>query len=177
VPQFRLIVAQIPIGKQVAVDYIRSGSPHEAMVKIAEMPHDLPKHDTGSLPDAADAPVNATSPPIPAGNHVLNGVQVTDLNDRNRKIFGIPDIVTAGVIITGVQDGTTADSKGLVRGDVVEMACAQRGAIQTMSSPADFAKVAAGLKPDQGVVLLIHHGKTAGSEDGSSSFLNLTPVK
>ena len=66
--------------------------------------------------------------------------------------------------------------KGLLRGDVIEVACAQRGSIEPLSSAADFAGLTKGLKTDQSVVLLVHHGKFSGVEDRSSTFLCLAPA-
>ena len=60
-------------------------------------------------------------------------------------------------------------------GDVIEVACVQRGLIQSMLTPGDFAGLTKSLKADQGVVLLVHHGKTSGPEDRSSIFIYLAP--
>ncbi len=174
-PQFRLIVAQIPIGKEVVVHYIRAGSPRTATVKIAEMPKNSEPADTAPPPDDGPSPAPlATS--WPTGDHILGGVAVSDLNEKSRQQFGVDDFVTAGVVVTGVQEGSTADVKGLLRGDVIEVACAQRGAMQTLTSAADFAALTHGLKADQAVVLLVHHGKLSGVEDRSSTFLYLAPT-
>ncbi len=174
VPQFRLIVAQIPVGKQVVVNFIRGGEPKSATVKIAQLPEGL-TGKTSPLPDALDGPEVSAPPPTPAGNHVLNGVQVADLNDKTRRKFGVDDIVPSGVVITGVQEGSPAEAKGLIRGDVIEIACAQRGTIRPLGSAADFTGLTKGLKPDQNVVLLVHHGKTSGQDDGSNAFVCLMP--
>jgi serine protease Do len=174
-PQFRLIVAQIPVGKQIVVNYIRAGSPRTATVKIAELPKETVAEDSALPPDAASAsgpPVADTASP---GDQVLAGVHVGELDDKSRPQFGVDDFITSGVVVTGVQEGSPADLKGLLRGDVVEVACAQRGAIQTLAHPSDFATLVKGLKPDQSVVLLVHHGKLSGQEDRSSTFLYLSP--
>jgi serine protease Do len=175
ITEVRLIVAQIPVGKQVVVNYIRDGETKSATVKIAQLPDTLSSHDASSLPDALNAPEIPSPPPTPAANDVLNGVQVTDLNDKTREKFGVDDIVPSGVVVTGVQEGSPADAKGLIRGDVIEIACAQRGSIQSLASAADFTGLTKVLKPSQNVVLLVHHGKTSGQDDGSSDFVCLTP--
>ena len=172
-PQFRLIVAQIPIGKEVVVDYIRAGVPHSATLRIGELPKDNDEPDSVLPPDAPPQPATVTSQ-APA-NHVLSGVDVTDLTDKSRQQFGVDDFVTAGVVVTAVQEGTAADQKGLTRGDVIEIACVQRGTLETLASSADFTGMTKGLKPDQPVVLLVHHGKLSGAEDRSSNFLLLAP--
>lgn len=174
VPQFRLIVSQIPVGKLVKVTYIRSGETKSATVKIAELPMGL-TGKTSPIPDGSTS--LDTASPLPAvGNVVLNGIQITELNDSTRKKFGVDDIVPSGVVVTGVQDGSPADAKGLIRGDVIEIACPQRGAVQELGNVADFTGLAKVLKSEQSVVLLVHHGKTSGGDDGTSTFVCLTPV-
>ena len=81
------------------------------------------------------------------------------------------------MVVTGVQEGSLADEKGLLRGDVIEIASAQRGSIQTIATTDDFTGLAKTLKADQSVVLLIHHGKSSGPANRTSSFIFLTPQK
>jgi predicted metalloprotease with PDZ domain len=100
---------------------------------------------------------------------------VADLNDKTRQKFGVDDTVTSGVVITGVREGSPADARGLLRGDVIEIACAQRGSIQPLASAGDFTGLTKKLKADQSVVLLVHHGKTSGPDDRSSIFIYLAP--
>jgi serine protease Do len=173
-PQFRLIVAQIPVGKEVVVNYIRAGTPHTATIRIGELPKDPEPADSALPPDNEPGP-SLTLTSLPQADHVLAGVQVVDLNDKSRSQFGVDDFVTSGVVVTGVQEGTPADMKGLLRGDVIEVACAQRGAIAPLSSAADFTGLTKSLRPEQPVVLLVHHGKLSGGEDRSSTFLYLAP--
>ena len=176
VAQLRLIVAQIPIGKEVAVNYIRAGSPRSTTVKIAELPKE-PAVEDQTLP--TDPGVDQVSPVAdvvaPQGDQVLSGLQVTDLNDKMRQKFGIDDMVTSGVVVTDVQEGSPADAKGVLRGDVIEIACAERGSIEPLTNAGDFTGLTKKLKSDQGVVLLVHHGRTSGAEDKSSMFVYLTP--
>jgi len=172
-PQFRLIVAQIPVGKEVVVNYIRSGAPHSATIRIGELPKDVDGSAPTPPPDAPPPTATVSSQPLPS--HVLAGVGVTDLNDKTRRQYGVDDFVTSGVIVTAVQEGTTADQKGLMRGDVIEIACVQRGTLKSLGTSADYDSVTKDLKPDQPVVLLVHHGKLSGQEDRSSNFLLLAP--
>lgn len=178
VPQFRLIVAQIPIGKEVVVNYIRAGATHSATVKIAELPpKETETHDETPPPDSSSnqVPTTPASTPPPQSDRVLSGLEVTDLNDKTRQTFGVDDMVTSGVVVTGVQDDSPADVRGLLRGDVIEIACVQRGSIEPMASARDFAGLTKKLKTGQSVVLLVHHGKLSGPEDRSSMFVCLTP--
>ena len=176
VAQLRLIVAQIPIGKEVEVDYIRAGTTRSTTVKIAELPQETEAPDQMPPPDpgASQAPAAPEAAP-PQGDHVLSGLQVTDLNDKTRQKFGVDDVVTSGVVVTGVQEGSPADARGLLPGDVIEIACAQRGDIEPLASAGDFTGLTKKLKADQSVVLLVHHGKMSGPEDRSSMFIYLAP--
>jgi len=178
VAQLRLIVAQIPVGKNVVVNYIRAAEARSTTVKIAELPkeeEEAPDQSSPPDPGGDQLPADPVGAPPPPGDHVLSGLQVTDLNDQTRRKFGVDDIVTSGVVVTGVQEGSPADTKGLLRGDVIEIACAERGALQPLTNAEDFAGLTKKLKADQSVVLLVHHGKTSGPEDRSSMFIYLAP--
>ena len=176
IPRLRLIVAQIPIGKQVVVNYIRAGARQSTTVKIAELPKERVMNDLAAPPNPVAGQIPAAPEEgVPAlGDHVLNGLLVTDLNDKSRQQFGVDEMVTSGVVVTGVQQGSPADVRGLVRGDVIEIACAQRGSIQPLTSAGDFTDLTKKLKADQSVVLLVDHGN-ASDEDRSSSFIYLAP--
>ncbi|MCE0482634.1 MAG: trypsin-like peptidase domain-containing protein [Methylacidiphilales bacterium] len=164
----RLVVAQIPVGKDVKVDYIRGGSNQSTTVKIVEAPTDSPVE--GMPDDGQDDPAPpAGSSPGVQGN-VLDGLQVTDLNDRARGRFNIDGSVTTGVVVAGVKEGSAAAAKGISPGDVIESVGITRGQTQEVPAPGDFSGLATNLKPDQSAVLLVHHGK-------SSSFIFLTPNK
>jgi serine protease Do len=175
VAALRLIVSELPVGKQVVVNYIRAGSPRSTTVKIAELPKGSDQEFPGQM--AADL-AREIPPPDPAairptGSGALGGIQVTDLNGTSRQKFGVDDIVTSGVIITGVQTGSLADVRGLLPGDVIEVACPQRGSVQPLTDSGRFTALTQKLKPDQSVVLLIHHGKTSGLQDRLSMFVYL----
>jgi serine protease Do len=178
IAQLRLIVAQIPIGKEVAVNYIRAGAVRSTTVKITELPKPTqsPVQAPASVPVGDQVSASASgAPPPPLGDEVLSGLQVTDLNDKTRQKFGVDDAVTSGVVITGVQEGSLADVRGLVRGEVIEIACVQRGSLQSLANADDFTGLTKKLKADQSVVLLVHHGKASGPEGLSSVFIHLVP--
>jgi serine protease Do len=172
----RMIVAQLPVGKQVVVDYIRDGTPRTTTVKIAELPKDAEVEVPAdhAMPEAGlDALAISSQPSASRLDSVLSGLQVTDLSDAARRKYGVDDIVTSGVVITAVQEGSPAEARGLLRGDVIEIACTQRGSIHPVANAGDFTTMTKGLKPDQSVVLLVHHGKSSGPEDRSSAFVLL----
>jgi hypothetical protein len=145
-------------------------------VKIAELPKEPVVPDDATPFDPGADQISSVADVVPPlGDDVLNGLQVADLNQKSRAKYGVDDMVTSGVVVTGVAEGSPADAKGLLRGDVIEIACAERGTLQPLANAGDFVGLAKKLKSDQGVVLLVHHGKTSGQEDRSSMFVYLTP--
>jgi len=165
----RLIVSQLPIGKEVVLDYIRDGKPRTTTVKIIEVPPGVPGAEStdkgGGNPKVPDADNGQ-----PENENVLNGLQVSDLNDKSRQKFNVDPGVTTGVVVSGVQDNSPADDKSVQPGDVIESACVNRGTTRQLTGAKDFADMARDLKPDQSVVLLMRRGKV-------SCFIYLAPQK
>jgi serine protease Do len=162
-----LVVAQLPIGKKVEVDFVRQGKSQSTTVQITEPPAD---DDRPANIDAANQdsfPIQARE--IPPGANVLSGLEVAQLDDKNRQKFNVDRLVTSGVIVTGVQEGSPAEDKKIERGDVIENAAINRGSTQPLATPKDFGNLAGGLKPDQGVVLLVHDNQLG------NSFIYLAP--
>jgi serine protease Do len=175
IAHLRLVVAQIPVGKEVVVNYIRDGTEQTTTVKIGELPKDLDSSAHPLAPSPSDgSPANPMAHPAHLDN-VLNGLEVADLNDRSRLKFGVDDLVSAGVLVTGVEEGSLAEARGLLPGDVIEVVSTRRASIQTVPNAETFTDLAKNLKAGQSVVLLVHHGNSSGFENNSSSFLYLAP--
>jgi serine protease Do len=168
VGDLRLIVAQIPIGKEVEVNYIRDGKPESTTVKVAETPHELLAKVGADNEDENSDQTLAPNGRQPEADTVLSGIQVTDLDDKVRQKLGLDSVVRNGVVVGDVQEGSPADEKGIRKGDVIESICVNRGSTQEITGTKDFAEAAKNLKPDQSVVLLVHHNKTG-------NFVFLTP--
>ncbi len=167
----RLVVAQIPIGKEVKVDFMRAGKSLSTTVQITETKsEDQVGLNPENAPESGDQFPASAAPPASTAN-VLNGVQVVDLNDKARQKFGIENLVTAGVIVNAVQAGSAADVKGIQRGDVLESAAINHGSTQSLATPKDFSTLSDSLKPDEGVVLLVHE-----RDKGGNSFVYLAPA-
>ena len=151
----RLVVAQVPVGKQVRVDFVRDGKAQSTTVQISDPPAD-------------DEMTSVTTPVLdgrPSGEdkgiessvtNVLGGIQVGDLNDKLRQKYGVDNLVTSGVVVTAVQEGSLADLKGVERGNVIESASVIPGSTQNVATTRDFAALGGSLKPGQGVALLVH---------------------
>ncbi len=83
---------------------------------------------------------------------------MTDLDGKLRAKFQVDDWISSGAVITGVQSGSMAESRGFQQGDVIEMVCVHRANPVTLSGASQLSKIAAELRPDQGVALLVHRG-------------------
>jgi len=172
IPELQVIMSQLPLGRMTPVTYIRDGEPHTTYIKIAAQP------DAGG-PEAAPL-VSETSevaaPLVPPGAaaNALSGLQVTNLDAKLRKKFAVDPWITGGAVITGVQSGSAAETRGFEQGDVIELVCVRRAAPLMVESAQQLSQIAAALQPDQGVALLVHHRDNATS---TNRFLYLPPVK
>jgi serine protease Do len=163
----RLVVSQLPIGREVEVKFIRDGRPQTVRVTIAEVPADLQAAENPPGNDSRPGSAPVGEPAV--ADNVLGGLQVSDLDDKARQKYGVEKSVASGVVVTAVEPDSPSDAK-IEKGDVIESLSINRGSTQAIDTAKDFAGLAQGVKPDQSVVLLVHHGKT-------SSFIFLSPQK
>jgi serine protease Do len=92
------VVASTPVGKSVNVEVLRKGQKKTFEIKIAE------------LKDEKEAPVVTEAKP-------KLGMTVEDLTPELAKSFGLTE--TKGVVVTQVEDGSSAAEAGLRAGDVI----------------------------------------------------------
>jgi serine protease Do len=163
-----LIAGQLPIGRQAEVKYIRDGEFHSTFIKIVQAPTTY-GNDPVPIIDPSSGPAGPLVPPNSEVN-ALSGLQITDLDDKLRTAWGVDNWITGGAVITGVQSGSLADANGFEKGDVIEMVCVRRAAPQKLANASQFSGIAASLRPDQGIALLVHRGS-------KSRFLYLPPLK
>ncbi|HYJ31897.1 MAG TPA: Do family serine endopeptidase [Candidatus Binatia bacterium] len=104
VQRFRLLVAETPVNKKVAVRVLRNGKPRDLAVTLAERPPE----------DQVAKADNAT--PSTASDWL--GIQVSALGSDAAGEFNLHD--KTGVVITDVTEGSGADDSGLRPGDVVK---------------------------------------------------------
>ena len=130
------------------------------------------------MPIVPEPTSDTAAPVVPPGSeaNVLSGLQITNLDDKLRSKFQIDNWITAGAVITGVQSGSVAEARGFEQGDVIEMVCVRRAAPQKLEDASQLSGIAARLRPDQGVALLVDRGAAANRE-ASTRFVYLPPLK
>jgi serine protease Do len=102
--QLRLMASQTAPGTKVPVKLLRDGKEMELNVKLGELPTE----------GIAKAGMKRSG----AGDDVLDGVTVDDLDNRTRRQFGLPNGVE-GAVVTAVDPDCAAARAGLQPGDII----------------------------------------------------------
>jgi serine protease Do len=168
ISELQVIAAQLTVGRQTPITYIRDGEIHSTFIKISSSPQSFAHQPAPIVKEASEVPAPLV-PPGAAAN-ALSGLQVTNLDGKLRAKFQVDDWISSGALVTGVQSGSAAEMRGFQQGDLIEMVCVRRASPLTLSSAAELSKIAADLQPDQGVALLVHRGP-------STRFIYLPPLK
>jgi serine protease Do len=163
----RLVIAQVPIGKEVGLIYIRDGHSNSTTVKIGMLPSDLISSTDGAPPHNPESTNSPTEPEPANGSNtkatVVTGIKVGDLSPKNRATFKVdPKVKTAGAIVTDVSDGSLAELMDLKPGDIIVNARVSHSPGKEISSADDFNKLAKDIKPGQSVLLLVTRGVESG---------------
>jgi serine protease Do len=106
------MVAETPVGKTVEVDVWRKDKEIPLKVKLQELEEN---EQVASAPksDKPDKP-----PPVPEATVSALGMSLAQLTAESRERFDVPER-TKGVLITKVNDGTSAAERDLRAGDVI----------------------------------------------------------
>jgi serine protease Do len=107
--QLRLMVSQTKPKTKAAFKVLRDGKSKTFNVTLAELPSE--RTLSGFLRRGGE-------PSEPQPEETLEGVEVSDLDARNRRQFSIPGHVR-GAVVTRVEPNSLAFSKGLRPGDVI----------------------------------------------------------
>jgi len=158
------LVADEPVGKQVAVIVLRNGMEQTINVTLGLL-------DEGKKTVVATAPPPDDSANSGKGGHENPpvvvagplGISVADLSPDLRSQFGIKSDVQ-GVVVTAVDPGSAAEDKRLQAGDVISMVGEEQ-----VSTPTDFDDQIAAMKKDgrANVRLVVQ------SKEGHVRFVNL----
>ncbi|MGH9895516.1 MAG: trypsin-like peptidase domain-containing protein, partial [bacterium] len=135
----RNLIAAAPIGSRHRLDLIREGKPTQVELLVQEAPRERVRR-------APTATVEATS-------HPLSGVIVDEVTPASARQMGLG--VSSGVVVTDVEEGSLAESAGLLPGDVIlEL---NRQPIPTFST---FQRLAEPVKPRDVALLLVNRQGT-----------------
>ncbi|MGE0627321.1 MAG: Do family serine endopeptidase [Hyphomicrobiaceae bacterium] len=96
------VVAETPVGKNVAVEFLRKGKKQQTSISVGRLAED----DTG-------APVDSQ-----AGERRLMGLKLSELTDELKRKYLLKD-TTKGVVVTEVDETGPAKDLGLKPGDVI----------------------------------------------------------
>ncbi|HJV33719.1 DegQ family serine endoprotease [Geomonas sp.] len=127
------LVAETPVGKEVAVALIRDGKEESHIVKVQEMTEEKV---------AAQSPENSEQ---------SFGMELEELTPQLRQHLGIAE--KSGLVVDSVEEGTPAEDAGIESGDVITEV--DRKAVHTA---AEF-KAAVAKAKGRPVLLLVKRGK------------------
>jgi len=128
--QLPRLVASLPVGKSVPVIVLRDGKEESLTITLgllkepgqaAASPAKEPDDKTAATDEGADKE-GTEPPPADAPQVVITGplgLGLADLSPELRSRFGIAAGVSSGVVVTGVQAGSTAEDKRMEPGDVI----------------------------------------------------------
>jgi serine protease Do len=140
------LVAAAPVGRTVDIGYWRQGRAGAAKLKVGE----LKEEPVAALP----APEAGPQGPVARAELKSLGIGVSEINDRARDKYDIPDDVK-GLVVLDVDDDSDAARNGLRRGDVIDEI--QQKEIKTVAD-ADAALAAATKDGHKTVLLRIVSG-------------------
>jgi serine protease Do len=106
------IVAESPVGKAVDVIIVRKGVEQTVKVTLGRL------EDGEKLAENEDGKPQEGDESGPVATATVLGMTIGELNDDNRKKFGIADDIS-GVVVTEVAKDSVASERGVVAGDVI----------------------------------------------------------
>ena len=128
-------VAETTVGSSVKVEAVRDGKAQTFEVKVVEQPQDMTAEgETARGSDKSSA---------------LAGVEVTNISPDVARRLNLPR-GAQGVVVSGVESGSTAEAAGIREGDVIVELNRQ-----PVRSAEDFRRLSAKLKGEQSALLLI----------------------
>ena len=129
-------VTRTPVGTKAPVQVVRNGKSLDLTVTVGEQP---------GLVKTAGAERSQ--------DHALAGLDIQSLDPKTARDLGL-SAKTKGVLVVGVDPDSGAAKAGLAQGDVIREINKQ-----PIASVQEFEKIAAGLKKDQPVLMLVNrHG-------------------
>ena len=143
----RALISATPPHRTVSIAYVRDGRPGVASVTLGT---------PLVLPDETAAPVVPAKPIVPTANPL--GLNVRELTATDRVSLSLPP-TTTGVIITGTEAGSpgerAGETAGLTQNGTLNGVVLQKIGQRTISSKADYSRVAATLASGSGTTLVL----------------------
>ena len=102
--QLRMSISMMPPGTSVELKTLRNGSERNTTVKLAEMPNETAKLNSGEQGNSTKA---------------LEGIEVATLNSDIAQQLNLP-ASTKGVVVTGIDPSSKMADSGLQKGDVIQ---------------------------------------------------------
>jgi len=137
----RNIVAQTEINQQIRLKISRQGKEMNIFVTVGELPSESAQATPSSSNDSPDT-----------GSNALAGITVMDINPAIAKQLKIQGD-EKGVVIVNIQPGSSAQNKGLRKGDIIQEINRQH-----INNLNDFNRVTAHLESGSNVLLFINRG-------------------
>lgn len=107
-------VAETQIGRTVDVEVWRDGKRQTIEVKVAELQEDEVAAFAGETGRNGDTAPERTASEIPA-----LGLTVQPLDMETRELYGIPDDISSGVVVSDLSVDSDAARKGIRPGDII----------------------------------------------------------
>ncbi len=151
--ELRLSVSQTRIGREVKLAIVREGKSITVPVVVAELTPDV-------LKNAVSQEEVAPQKPVETLDNVLGGIRVEEVTEAIRGRFKISPQLS-GVIVTGIEEGSVAETSGVRSGDFIEQIRVE-GQYDSFH-PADvkaFYSFGRKVKKNQSVLLLLRRGRT-----------------
>jgi len=105
--QLRLWVSQMPPNTKATFKVFRDGKERTVSATLGEL-----------RPEMASGPAGRSRPSAQPKSDALDGVEVSDLDQRTRRTLGVPSNIQ-GALVTSVDPSSTAAEAGLKQGDVI----------------------------------------------------------
>ena len=114
IPELVIIAAQLPVGRQAEVKYIRDGESRSTFLKVAQEPLSYGRDPVPIIDQTSET----AAPLVPPGadDNALSGLQITNLDGKLRSEFSLDNWITGGAVVTGVQSDSLAEARGFERG-------------------------------------------------------------
>ncbi len=122
-----------PIGTPIKIGLVRNGQKVNVTARTAERPMEGQISEESTTPEAE-----------PARNKL--GVSVQDISAQVRQLYGIPDNISNGVVVTNVKDVSAAGEANISEGDVITEVAGRK-----VTNVNDFRQAVEGLRAGQNV--------------------------